>query len=93
MERDMETEFRTAVYGVLREYENRMIGFALVASVFAGSCGVALGKLISSESSRPDYLYGRDVNGDGREDIVAKCRSEEIVYIQQEDGTYRRLEK
>ena len=68
--------------------------FGLISFVMGGICGAALGFLsgASGEFKRCNSLNAihKDLTGDGRKDFaLCKYSYPEIVYIQQEDGTYK----
>ncbi len=42
----------------------------------------------------PSRVYVRELNNDGREDIIIRTEKDyDIIYLQQKDGSYRRLEE
>ena len=66
--------------------EKLMVGIGIYVTL-------AVGAYISRINSRANSVYIRDLNGDGRTDIVVESFCGKSVFIQQEDGKYVRLDK
>ena len=57
--------------------------------------GINEGKRVGIHDASPAILYTADLNGDGKADYVVVSNDSEYqtIFLQQEDGTYKRLDE
>ena len=56
--------------------------------------GLSSGDLLGINANKPNSVYVRDLNGDNRPDLVIETKRGNLFpYLQQEDGTYKRLDE
>ena len=66
----------------------------LLGAVGVGTAGYGVGRDYAREKYSPKTVYVRELNDDGKPDLVVTTKSgTKFLYLQQEDGTYRKLEE
>ncbi|MEK6898556.1 MAG: hypothetical protein AABW79_00485 [Nanoarchaeota archaeon] len=84
------SEFRELIND--KKSRNMIIRGIIGTTILAGGGGVATYLLV--DSSRIDLIYHKDINGDGREDIVnqsgSKSRPAYEVFLQEGNGEFVR---
>ncbi len=66
----------------------------MIAGLIGCTIGVGITKLLADYYYVPNQVVVRDLNGDERPDLVVmNRRGNKFVYLQQDNGTYRRLDQ
>ncbi|HJX50286.1 MAG TPA: hypothetical protein VJ438_02390 [Candidatus Nanoarchaeia archaeon] len=88
------------LYEGFRKY-SKPISFGVVCAVAVTLANMAISKDMANKAP-PKAVYVRDVDGDSRQDIIVDYKLDVswqepmhgiFVFLQQEDGTYKRLEE
>mgnify|MGYP006290796937 CR=1 FL=1 len=72
--------------------ENKISNYLMYGGILAGA--ISAGLWLGEYSHTPWNVYTQDLNGDNKQDIIIEQQAApKVPFIQQEDGTYKRLDK